>query len=1741
MNYKIINVNKNGNSFMILFAGKNHKSIKLKYESTPEDIFSKRELDDIKRYNTKIHFSEHSIHSDDSLGIIRLKFIDSLKKILLKDISIEELYFFYERETKIDPSIVYQQGKGERIGKVMLSNIFKNIVSKNKLNVTDKELYDYNDIVSLFKEEENTQAYKILSTTNKISSTIVNPFHVESYNHDFEKNKYIRSAHINNLLFEFGEIENETLYVCFANDVFEFMNEKGLSINYTVQNYFPLLNWINISTIDELNKKSSELVIQTNNLLSKLPQNTEVIDELYDMKGTSSVKKGITELKIIIKSDINIIFPLETLFKKFQSSIDIPLVKYNSTSKKQEPIFRLYSEVFSDNGTKVPYLHKSLILKLDKIMAKNPSVSIYQIVDYADTSYQIIYEWNPNGNITVSWFNDKQIVIENYKIFNDIILLGLNNIYSKIDFLSQRISFDKISDDGVEIINLTFQLTYGLEKKFVPKDLGSCLTNVFITDDSKTMRYRRVSNFDNRTSQEALIIKKINQYIPSDEIINELQQIFNISSDEATAKYNDVVSEFKLDDRRFLRYKIPVDPGFKTTFDTYGGINQMMDIKISGINNIKYLDLIPNYTDVLVKISQDKKGISKLCSSKKTKKEEIVFNVKDVIDDEVEEAEEVGQKEDKIQDLLDLLGDSEDDDDDEFDLITGGNKLSELEEKVIGTKLKNTNYFQDRIEKKVPQLFETPTDKRYTSYSRMCQSSSRIQPVILSKDEKDKILKDSSKDIIEESDILEYKYSENDPSYYYMCPQYWCMLTDSFVTKEDIMAGKCGKKTNDINELIIPEKATKVPKDKYVYQFYDDTVGKRYPGYHKKKNQQGKCVPCCYKIFNKANSLKNQKECNPGSSKSIEKKDKDEDSEQYIIGPDKYPIESDRWGFLPYSVQLFLEDVQKSMNSQDIIRGKNMKLFMRRGIEHHSSQSFIGCISNMIYYLDKSRDNIPSIKEMKQIIKGSIDLDTYTSLQNGNLIDVFYDENKKNNKEDINRYKNTKVYKDDSNIIERIINSYENFLKYLDDDKVVIDHTWLWDLISIPNTSLFKDGINLVILEVLNNDSTNNVNIICPTNIFSTNKYSSWKQTMIVIKQDNYYEPIYYFNKKSKQITVEKSFNELSSTLNNVIVKRIKPILESSCGPKGFNSKIYTFTQPDSLSDTIEQLKSRSYTILKQVVNFQGKVIGMFAKDENGYTGIIPCYPSNMNKKYESINMTNTNLWQPYNKTLIFLENYYNNSEKIYKVHEDGMVIGFLTKSNQFIQISKPIELNKVNDDLESINMGNSIDADINTKNNKKVDDERTSFVNKMKLELFMYNSFRLILKEKINDYSNIKTREQLFNVITKKYTLFTDQLNETKKILENVLEDVSFVDTDINDLIELEKVIKNKKIFLKKSLINRSNNKNTYISKLSDELIRYSNIRNFIFNPSHLLVDNGEYTTYNIHENEIILFHHILTQDFFNNLNPTHLNKYEKIIPYDTAGPNISEELTIEKEVQETIENIPKTKNYEKCTPHPKRSIMSTHWVKIFPKKYQETMYFGKNNCGLYLISDLYSKIFNENMSVSQIKNKLMNFYKKITNNFTDVHIIQKIVDILIDNGNLDVHKSVTVDGNNLEDYLIQDTYFISNIDLWILMNELKIPSILISGKKLILTNSEFKGIIMYKDKETSSSKFVYILSPTFDSKSKVPRYKYIENDKSDVMIEYIDNGDIEPIKNYMDISDYITNYVNRRKKFVIRNEEDI
>jgi hypothetical protein len=37
----------------------------------------------------------------------------------------------------------------------------------------------------------------------------------------------------------------------------------------------------------------------------------------------------------------------------------------------------------------------------------------------------------------------------------------------------------------------------------------------------------------------------------------------------------------------------------------------------------------------------------------------------------------------------------------------------------------------------------------------------------------------------------------------------------------------------------------------------------------------------------------------------------------------------------------------------------------------------------------------------------------------------------------------------------------------------------------MPNPKLFKDGVNLIILQIANRDITNNIEIVCPTNHYS--------------------------------------------------------------------------------------------------------------------------------------------------------------------------------------------------------------------------------------------------------------------------------------------------------------------------------------------------------------------------------------------------------------------------------------------------------------------------------------------------------------------------------------------------------------------------------------------------------------------------------------------------------------------------------
>ena len=76
----------------------------------------------------------------------------------------------------------------------------------------------------------------------------------------------------------------------------------------------------------------------------------------------------------------------------------------------------------------------------------------------------------------------------------------------------------------------------------------------------------------------------------------------------------------------------------------------------------------------------------------------------------------------------------------------------------------------------------------------------------------------------------------------------------------------------------------------------------------------------------------------------------------------------------------------------------------------------------------------------------------------------------------------------ESNLVEDL-QKWQQIL-YLKDETLVLNHKYLWDIVCKPNDKLFKEGINIVILDETNYDLTNNIDILCPPNSYS--KYSTF-------------------------------------------------------------------------------------------------------------------------------------------------------------------------------------------------------------------------------------------------------------------------------------------------------------------------------------------------------------------------------------------------------------------------------------------------------------------------------------------------------------------------------------------------------------------------------------------------------------------------------------------------------------------------
>ena len=1172
------------------------------------------------------------------------------------------------------------------------------------------------------------------------------------------------------------------------------------------------------------------------------------------------------------------------------------------------------------------------------------------------------------------------------------------------------------------------------------------------------------------------------------------------------------------------------------------------------------------------------------------------------VKDEIEEEELEKEEEEPVEEAVEEEEEKEEESDEEEE------ELGDEVKNIDGLKLNKPYYFQSLIEKHDPVLILKEDTPQFNAYSRTCSSDTRRQPVILTDAQLNKINKEH-KGFLREEDVIKYG-SDPKNKFNYICPRYWCLKNNTIIDPAELkeVVGKDGKKElmHPTCGKVLARGDKKVKPGYYIYEFYKPKKDgqNRYPGFQTGKHPDGYCLPCCFDKYNTEGRIQAKKECYGETVKDGKEKKVDEKEDEYIKGPDKFPLDPGRWGYLPPEIQSVLREVNADcqISKTNTNLKQNHPCLLRHGVQLNKNQSFIACISDVIFFakpnVDKSRGTaeILSIKDLRERIIKSLTIDMFIKYQNGNLVTDFKSYTAQVSEQTMKKYNTSELYKkiktdEELFYFKTVITAFENFIQFLSDDNAIIDHTYLWDIICMPNRYLFPSGVNLVIFKLPHDDITNNVQLLCPTNHYSTQFYQARKPTIMLIKEGEFYEPIYSYTTNANKLIIAKEFTEydaqLSQTMRAVIKEIIKPVLNTLCKPLMSmpTIKVKQAILPHAI---IEHLETYKYRIKKYVMNFNNKIIGIVAEEPSpdGITGFIPCYPAVIHDIWENnpefVFMTDKTLWNDYDDTIKFLTNLYKRSKKkrptadipcnpILKVVEDNMVVGILTETNQFVQLSTPISELEIasNNDIPSLRNNNYIvnsktktgpmvNVDVNISTTNDVDNDRIDFIQRIKMETNFYNVFRNTIRILLNDYNNIKLREKIELLLKNNVLIYSEKLNKTDALLKELVNETIQFNGDENYYKLIKDIstclVKNKDecgkadnlcavtrddncnlILPEKNLMTHKENRSIYFGKMADELIRYSRVNQFMFQPQTYL-SFGK-VQYNLRDDEIILLQSLLTQEYFDGLVPVVINKYVTNNAYDEVEPVISQ-------VYDNAFKLSTNTPGFNCTTVLNK-ITSAVWSKCFPKNFKELSYSGNVHCTFQIIIDMIERKTKHVKTISDIKHELFKEYK--------VHLDNKhrakIVDILILEGKKTLGDQVKSETLMFDDFIYASNYFLTPLDLWLLVNKFQIPTIFISSKNILQTNYAKQTFVGYSTQDFMNDAFVFIVIPGLKNE-QVPEFKLIidENNNYLIPINKLHEECIDKIRNAMDnkpiINEYLDTFIKPKMKSTKREiiiDEDI
>jgi hypothetical protein len=312
--------------------------------------------------------------------------------------------------------------------------------------------------------------------------------------------------------------------------------------------------------------------------------------------------------------------------------------------------------------------------------------------------------------------------------------------------------------------------------------------------------------------------------------------------------------------------------------------------------------------------------------------------------------------------------------------------------------------------------------------------------------------------------------------------------------------------------------------------------------------------------------------------------------------------------------------------------------------------------------------------------------------------------------------------------------------------------------------------------------------------------------------------------------------------------------------------------------------------------------------------------------------MNDPAIWNTYSNTIQFLVKVYNDtSGKVhclpaFKVIEDEQVVGILTETNQFIQLSTPVPVSEINDDIRELRDNNYmlqgqgqgqvnrmlVDAYLTSSSSSRKDENREEYIKKIKLETNFFHLFRNTIRLLLNDYEYLKLREEIEEESKNIASTYNTKLDSLVRLLQQLVGDkILFVEDfdlkQINDTSMTTCIVNDeedkcnayvplcksegttcKMILPKKNLLTKTDNEKKYYLRAADELIRYNRIKSFMFEPQ-MYLSFGK-VDYNLREDEMIIMQSLLTQEYFDSLIPAQVNKYVKHNTRDDAKPLLSQ-----------------------------------------------------------------------------------------------------------------------------------------------------------------------------------------------------------------------------------------------------------